>query len=65
MIAIETWPNWRKGIAAVLAAIGVVASSGLLSGATEAWVNTAVAAVGAALVILVPNGVNEKDGAAG
>lgn len=65
MNAIETWPNWRKGIAAVLAAVGVIASSGLLSGTVEAWTNTAIAAVGAALVILLPNGLGESEDAAG
>lgn len=47
--------EYRKFVAAVLAAAGVIASSGLLDGQTELWVNTLVAAVGAAMVYLVEN----------
>lgn len=47
--------KYAKFVVAVLAAAGVVASSGLLDGQAEMWVNTGVAAVGAALVYLVPN----------
>lgn len=49
--------RYRKAIAAALAAAGVIASSGLLEGPTEAWLNTIIAAVGAAMVYLVPNEV--------
>ncbi|MGH3095230.1 MAG: hypothetical protein ACRDMV_04425 [Streptosporangiales bacterium] len=47
--------NYAKFIAALLAAAGVVASSGLLDGRPELWLNVAISAVGAAVVILVPN----------
>ena len=47
--------RYAKFIAAALAFAGVVASSGLLSGAAQAWVNCIIAAVGAALVYLIPN----------
>lgn len=47
--------QYRKFIAAALAAAGVIASSGLLHGTAELAVNTIIAAVGAALVVLVPN----------
>lgn len=47
--------RYAKGIIAILAGLGVIASSGLLDGAAEAWVNTIIAAVGAVLVVLVPN----------
>lgn len=47
--------NYRKLIAAILAAAGVFASSGLLHGTAEIVLNTIIAAVGAALVYLVPN----------
>jgi hypothetical protein len=47
--------KYSKFITAVLAAAGVFASSGLLHGAAELAVNTVIAAVGAALVYLVPN----------
>ena len=47
--------QYSKFIAAALAALGVVASSGLLDGQAELIVNTLIAAVGAAMVYLVPN----------
>lgn len=47
--------RYRKGMAAALAALGVIASSGLLHGTAEAIVNVAVAAIGAAAVTLIPN----------
>ena len=47
--------EYRKFIAAALAAAGVVASSGLLHGTAELVLNTVIAAVGAAVVLLVPN----------
>lgn len=47
--------KYSKFIAAALAALGVVASSGLLDGQAELIVNTLIAAVGAAMVYLVPN----------
>lgn len=47
--------RYRKAIAAALAAAGVVASSGLLAGTAELVLNTVIAAVGAAVVLLVPN----------
>lgn len=48
-------PKYRKFIAAALAAAGVIVSSGLLHGTAELVLNTVIAAVGAALVVLVPN----------
>lgn len=47
--------RYRKAIAAALAAAGVFASSGLLHGTAELVLSTVIAAVGAALVLLVPN----------
>jgi hypothetical protein len=47
--------RYRKFIAAALAAAGVVASSGLLAGTAELVLNTIIAAVGAAAVLIVPN----------
>ena len=47
--------KYSKFIAAALAALGVVTSSGLLDGQAELIVNTLIAAVGAAMVYLVPN----------
>lgn len=47
--------RYAKFVVALLAAGGVVASSGLLSGTAALALNTAIAAVGAALVYLVPN----------
>lgn len=47
--------KYSKSITALLAAAGVIASSGLLNGTAELVLNTAIAAVGAALVYLVPN----------
>lgn len=47
--------KYSKFIAALLAAAGVFASSGLLSGTAELVLSTSIAAVGAALVLLVPN----------
>lgn len=49
--------EYSKFVAAVLAAAGVVASSGLLDGQAELVLNTVIAAVGAAMVYLVPNEV--------
>jgi hypothetical protein len=54
--------RYRKFIAAALAAAGVFASSGLLHGTAELVLSTSIAAVGAALVLLVPN-APEKTGA--
>jgi hypothetical protein len=47
--------KYSKFFAALLAAAGVVASSSLLHGTAELVLNTVISAVGAALVILVPN----------
>jgi hypothetical protein len=47
--------KYAKFYAAALAFAGVVASSGLLHGTAELVLNTVIAAVGAALVLLVPN----------
>lgn len=47
--------KYRKFIAALLAAAGVFASSGLLAGTAQLVLTTVIAAVGAALVLLVPN----------
>lgn len=47
--------KYRKFIAAALAAAGVIVSSGLLHGTAELVLNTLIAAVGAALVVLLPN----------
>ena len=47
--------RYSKFIAALLAAAGVFASSGLLTGTAELVLNTLIAAAGAALVLLVPN----------
>lgn len=47
--------KYSKFISALLAAAGVFASSGLLSGTSETVLNTVIAAVGAALVYLLPN----------
>jgi hypothetical protein len=47
--------RYRKFIAALLAAAGVFASSGLLAGTAQLVLTTVIAAVGAALVLLVPN----------
>ena len=55
--------QYAKFIAALLAAAGVIASSGLLHGTAELVLNTVIAAVGAALVYLVPNATAEADGA--
>jgi Na+-transporting NADH:ubiquinone oxidoreductase subunit NqrB len=54
--------QYAKGIAALLAAAGVVASSGLLHGTAELILNTVIAAAGAALVYLVPNATAGPDG---
>jgi Na+-transporting NADH:ubiquinone oxidoreductase subunit NqrB len=53
--------QYAKFAAALLAAAGVVVSSGLLHGTAELILNTAIAAVGAALVYLVPNATAEPD----
>ena len=47
--------KYAKFYAAAVAAAGVVASSGLLHGTAELVLNTVIAAVGAALVGLLPN----------
>ena len=47
--------KYRKFTAALLAAAGVFASSGLLAGTAQLVLTTVIAAVGAALVLLVPN----------
>ena len=47
--------QYRKFIAAAIAAAGVVASSGLLDGHAELVLNTIITAVGAALVYVLPN----------
>jgi hypothetical protein len=47
--------QYRKFIAAAIAAAGVFASSGLLHGTAQLVLTTVIAAVGAALVLLVPN----------
>jgi hypothetical protein len=47
--------KYSKFITALLAAAGVFASSGLLDGTAELVLNTVIAAVGAALVYLLPN----------
>jgi hypothetical protein len=52
--------KYRKFIAAALAAAGVYASSGLLHGTAELVLSTTIAAVGAALVLLVPNADEAK-----
>lgn len=65
MNAIEASANWRKGIAAVLAAAGVIIASGLLDDEAQLWASTIVSAIGAALVILLPNGDAESEEAAG
>jgi Na+-transporting NADH:ubiquinone oxidoreductase subunit NqrB len=55
--------QYAKFIAALLAAAGVIASSGLLHGTAELVLNTVIAAVGAAFVYLVPNATAEPDSA--
>lgn len=47
--------KYSKFIAALIAAAGVVASSGLLHGQAELILNTCIAAAGAIAVIWVPN----------
>jgi hypothetical protein len=47
--------KYAKFITALLAAAGVFASSGLLTGTAQVVLTTVIAAVGAALVYLVPN----------
>lgn len=47
--------RYSKFIVAVIAALGVIVSSGLLPANVAAWINVVVAAVSAALVYLVPN----------
>ena len=47
--------KYSKFIAAALAAAGVIATSGLLTGQAQLWVNTIIAAVGAAAVYFVEN----------
>lgn len=52
--------KYAKFITALLAAAGVFASSGLLTGTAELVLNTLIAAAGAALVYLVPNAVAQS-----
>ena len=52
--------KYSKFIAAALAAAGVFASSGLLSGQAETVLNTLIASVGAALVYLLPSAPADK-----
>jgi hypothetical protein len=47
--------RYTKFITAALAFVGVVLSSGLLTGTVQEWVSCVVAAIGAALVYLLPN----------
>lgn len=47
--------RYSKFVVALLAAAGVVASSGLLSGTAQLILTTVIAAVGAGLVYLTPN----------
>jgi hypothetical protein len=47
--------RYAKFVGAALAALGVVASSGLLDGTAELVLNTIISAAGAAWVVLVPN----------
>lgn len=47
--------RYRKFIVALVAFLGVIASSGLLHGSTEMWVNVIIAGVAAALVYIFPN----------
>jgi hypothetical protein len=47
--------RYTKFITAALAFVGVVLSSGLLTGTVQEWVSCIVAALGAALVYLLPN----------
>lgn len=47
--------KYAKFVVAVIAAAGVVASSGLLPANVAVWVNVGIAAVSAGLVYLVPN----------
>lgn len=47
--------RYAKFVGALLAAAGVVATSGLLDGTAELVLNTVIAAAGAAWVVLVPN----------
>ena len=67
MNVIDSAAWWRKGITAVLAFAGVLLSSGLLEGSTQAWVSAIVSGIGAALVILLPNGHGDEaaDGTVG
>ncbi|MGH3381377.1 MAG: hypothetical protein ACRDP6_42260 [Actinoallomurus sp.] len=53
--------QYRKFIAALLAFAGVFASSGLLHGTAALILSTSIAAVGAALVLLVPNAEAKPD----
>ena len=52
---------YSKFISALLAALAVVASSGLLDGQTELILNTVIAAVGAGAVWYFPN-IHKGDG---
>lgn len=47
--------KYAKFLVALAAALGVVASSGLLPEPYSTWVTVAVAALGAGMVYLVPN----------
>lgn len=47
--------RYPKFVVALIAAAGVVASSGLLPDNVAVWVNVGIAALSAALVYLLPN----------
>lgn len=50
----------KKFIAAAAGVVGILVSTGLLSGQTEHWVTVAIGAVTAVLVYLVPNSTAAK-----
>jgi len=47
--------RYAKFISAALAALGVIVSAGVLDGDAQEWASSIVAALGAALVYLIPN----------
>lgn len=47
--------RYAKGIVAVIAGLGVIVSSGLLTGPVQDWLNVAIAVLSAVLVVFVPN----------
>lgn len=53
----------KKFIAAAAGVVGILVSTGLLSGQTEHWVTVAIGAVTALLVYFVPNSPNSKPSA--